>query len=200
MISFLPSWVGTGATFKNRETGEMTFYDLRRRAFPQQAYRQPSFIRSREYLDAYNANPAACTTFWGHSGRQTMSEARYRPIIHRIGFICIALFFVFKGFWNTLWYKLPNLSEEILKHIKTITYEDVARMYRLLGLWQGLVFSGLLFVLCALFFGLAGMGSMVVLFFQAFWKYIPEEERETLARNERDRVARSGREGVIRLE
>jgi hypothetical protein len=199
MLSILPSWVGAGGAFKNLDTGEITVYDPRRRAFPWHAYRQPALIRTREHLAAYNASPGACTTFWGHSGRSVRTEFRFRPTIHRIGFIFLVTYITWKGFWNTVFYSVPNVYEEILKHPKTIKAEDVARIFRILRFWQVLLFSGIWFVAPALVFAAACMGSMLVLFFRTVWKYVPQEEKERITREAREQE-RIRREGRIRLE
>jgi hypothetical protein len=199
MFSILPSWVGTGGTFKNLDTGEITVYDPRRRAFPWRAYRQPALIHTREYLAAYNATPGACTTFWGHSGRRATTGFRSRPTIHRIGFVFLAAYFTWKGFWNTVFYDVPNVHGEKLKHPKTIKVEDIARIVRILRIWQAFTFLGLWFTLLALVFAAACMGSMLVLFFKTVWKYVPQEEKERVIREalEREQIRR---EGQIRLE
>jgi hypothetical protein len=85
-----PSWVGTGGTFRNSETGETTVYDPRRRAFPERAYHQPAIIDTRQYFTAYNASPDSCTTFWGHSGRSMKVNFRLRPTIYRVGFLFLS--------------------------------------------------------------------------------------------------------------
>lgn len=194
MISILPSWIGTGGTFRNMDTGEITVYDPRRRAFPWRAYHQPSLIRTREYLAAYNTSTGACTTFWGHSGRSVRAEFRFRPTIHRIGFVFLAMYITWKGFWNTVFYDVPNVYKEILKHPKTIKPEDVARIFRIFRFWQAFKFSSFWFTLLAIVFATACMGSMLVLFFRTVWRYVPQEEKERITREAREReLIREGR-------
>jgi len=197
MLSILPSWVGTGGTFKNLDTGEITVYDPRHRAFPWRAHHQPALIRTPEYLQAYNASPGACTTFWGHSGRRVKTEFRFRPTIHRISFVFLTLYMACKGYWNTVFYNVPNVYEEILKHPKTITAEDVTRILMIMKLWQALTSSGFWFFIMAFVFAGACMGNMLVLFFRVVWKYVPKEEKERIAREAREQMRREGR---IRLE
>ncbi|KAG4433304.1 hypothetical protein IFR05_011224 [Cadophora sp. M221] len=187
MISILPSWFGTGGTFKNRETGEITVYDPGRRAFPWRAYHQPALIRTREYLTAFNAGPGLCTTYWGHAGRTVKTDFRFRAFIHRIGFLSIAIYLAWKGFWNTVFYDVPNAMDEVARHPKTITMEDVRRILRILEIWQVFTFSGLWFFLLALVFGLGCMGSMLVLFVRTVWKYVPQEEKDQIMRDQRER-------------
>lgn len=195
MISILPSWMGTGGTFKNLDTGEITVYDPRRRAFPWRAYRQPAIIRTREYHAAYNASTDTCTMYWGHSGRSVRTEFRLRPTIHRIGFILLATYIVWKGFWNTVFYNVPNVYEEILKHPKTIKAEDVARIFRILRFWQAFMFSGFWFIILAFIFAAACMGSMSWLFLRAVWRYVPQEEKERIIREAREREHIRERDG-----
>ncbi|KAF2280704.1 uncharacterized protein EI97DRAFT_453956 [Westerdykella ornata] len=187
MISILPSWFGTGGTFKNQDTGEITVYDPRRRAFPWQAYRNPALIRTRAYIKKYNdCADAACTSYWGHSGRPTKSDFRFRPTIYRVGFLLLAGYFALKGFWNTVFYDVPNEFEERLRHWKSITPADIARIRRILALWQGLVYTGLYFTVMALSYAAASTGSMVTLFFMAVWKHVPEEAKEETYRAARE--------------
>ncbi|KAH8787089.1 hypothetical protein F5882DRAFT_461772 [Hyaloscypha sp. PMI_1271] len=195
MLSILPCWVGTGGIFKNLDTGEITVYDPRRRAFPWRAYRQPALIRTREYLVAYNASPGACTTFWGHSGRSVRTQYRLRPTIHRIGFVFLAICIASIGYWKTVWYRVPNVYEDILRHPKTIKAEDVARIFRILRVWQAVVFSGFWFFLLALFFAAGCMGNMLVPLIRTIWKYVPQEKEESIMREvrEREQIRSEGR-------
>ncbi|PVH83488.1 hypothetical protein DL98DRAFT_107539 [Cadophora sp. DSE1049] len=186
MLSILPSWFGTGGTFKNRDTGEITVYDPGRRAFPWRAYHQPDMTRSREYIAAFNANPGLCTTYWGHSGRSVKTDFRFRATIHRLGFLFLALYLTLKGFWSIIWYDVPNVYEERLKHSTTITKEDIARISRILIIWQVSIFSSLWLELFSLVFGLGCMGSMLVLFVRTVWKYVPQEEKDQIARDHRE--------------
>lgn len=187
MLSILPSWMGSEGTFKNLDTGGMTVYDPRRRAFLWRAYRQPALIRTREYHAAYNTSRDACTMYWGHSGRSVKSEFRFRPTIHRIGFLLLAMYLVCKGYWSTVFYSVPNVYEEILKHPKTIKEEDVARIFRILRFWHIFMFSGFWFLILATAFAAACMGSMLVLFLRAVWRYVPQEEKERIWREVRER-------------
>ncbi|KAH7309345.1 hypothetical protein BKA65DRAFT_519646 [Rhexocercosporidium sp. MPI-PUGE-AT-0058] len=187
MVSILPSWFGTGSTFKNRETGEITVYDPGHRAFPWRAHDKPTVIRTRKYLDAFNANPGTCITYWGHSGRILKTDFRFRAFIHRIGFVSIAIYLVCKGLWSAIFYDVPNIDEEVMKHPKTITIEDVTRIVRIVKLWQSVIFSGLWFFILTLVFGLGSMGSMFVLFVRTIWKYVPQEEKDQIIRDQRER-------------
>lgn len=199
MLSILPAWVGTGGTFRNMETGEITVYDPRRRAFPARAYHQPALICSHEYLTAYNASTAACAMFWGHSGRSVKTELRFRPTIHRVGFLCIAMYITWQGFWNMIFYNVPNVYEEVLKHRNTIQEKDILRILRILQIWQTFVFSGLGFILLSMVFGIACILSMFVLFCKAVWQYVPQEEKQRIMREARERE-QIRREGRVRLE
>ncbi|KAH7417860.1 hypothetical protein BKA64DRAFT_700412 [Cadophora sp. MPI-SDFR-AT-0126] len=186
MISILPSWFGTGGTFKNRDTGEITVYDPGRRAFPWRAYHQPDNIRSCEYMSAFNANPGLCDTYWGHSGRNVKTDFRFRATLHRLGFLCLAIYLAVIGFWRIVWYDIPNVYEEVLKHPTTITKADIARISRIVMIWQASVFSAFWSVLFSLLFGLGCMGSMLVLFVRTVWKYVPQEEKDKIARDHRE--------------
>jgi hypothetical protein len=209
MRSVLPSWVGTGGTFKNIDTGEITVYDPRRRAFPRRAYRQPALIRTRKYLAAYNTSPGTCDAFWGHSGRPVRTEFRFRPVIYRNSFVFFAAYTAWKGFWNILDYNVPNVYEEILKHPKTITVEDIERILRLVKFWQGFALSSSGFLVIVIVFASGCIGSMLVLFFRTVWRHVPQEDKDRIARDiqEREQMRRAGqgqgqtrREGQIRLE
>lgn len=195
--SILQSW--TGPSFQNRDTGEITTSDPRRRAFPRQADQQPLFIRTREYMAAYNASPGDCTTFWGHCGRNIRTNIRFRPIIYRIGFVVLAVYYICKGFLNILFYNPPNVYEEILKHRHTIKKEDIVRIMKLLRLWSVFSHLGFLFVLAALVFAGACIGCILILWFVALWKYVPQEEKEMLNRMAQE-YEETRREGRVRLE
>jgi hypothetical protein len=104
-----------------------------------------------------------------------------------------------KGFLNTVFYSVPNVYEDILKHPKTIKAEDVARMYRIWRIWQAFAISALWFTVLALPFAVVCMGSMLVLFFRTVWKYVPQEEKERIMRERREHE-QIRREGRIRLE
>ncbi|KAL2066077.1 hypothetical protein VTL71DRAFT_2148 [Oculimacula yallundae] len=194
MMSILPYWFGTGGTFKNRETGEVTVYDPGRRAFPSPAYNQPALIDTRQYLASFNTNPGACSTYWGHTGRKLKTDFRFRAPIHRFGFLSLALYFTIKGYHNVLFYQVPNVYDEVMKHPKTITTEDVARIIRILRLWQGFAFSGLWFTLMAVVFGLGCMGSVFVLFVRTIWKYVPQEEKDQIIEAQREREREQARD------
>lgn len=192
VLTVLPS--RNKATYRNSETGEMTFHDPRRRAFPKDAYRHPALIHTSEYLAAYNAIQDSCTTFWGHSGRKVRSNIRTRPTIHRVGFIFLAMYMMWRGYFSMLLYNVPNVFEEELKHPKTITTEDFARIFRILKFWQAFTFSGLWFFMMAMLFAAACMGSMLILFFRTVWKSVPQEERDEILREAREQVQlREGR-------
>jgi hypothetical protein len=98
-----------------------------------------------------------------------------------------------------VFYSVPNVYEEILKHPKTIKAEDVARIFRILRFWQAFVFSGLWFTVLAWLFAAACMGSMLVLFFRTVWKYVPQGEKERIMTEARE-WEQIRREGRIRLE
>ncbi|KAK0124840.1 hypothetical protein ONS96_008719 [Cadophora gregata f. sp. sojae] len=134
MLSILPSWFGTGGTYKNRDTGEITVFDPGRRAFPWRATHRSKVIDSREYITAFNANPGLCTTYWGHSGRSVKTDFKFRATIHRLGFLVLAIYLTLKGFWSIIWYNVPNVYDEVLKHPTTITKEDIARISRILSI------------------------------------------------------------------
>lgn len=199
MLSILPSWVGTGGTFKNSDTGEITVYDPRRRSFPWRAYRRPSLLRGPEYMAAYNANPGACSTFWGHSGNSVEMDLKFRPTIHRIGFLLLAMYLTFTGYWSFLQYRVPDIGEELSKHSQTLTADDVARLFRIFWFWEAFVFSGIGFLLFAFVFVSWSVGSMAVLFISTAWKYVPPEEKERILREAHERGDFT-REGRIRLE
>jgi hypothetical protein len=173
--------------------------DPRRRGFPLDAEQRPELIRTRGYFEAYNANPGACTTYWGHSGHAVKGHVRFRPTIYRVGFILLAAYFVGKGYFNIIFYDVPNLYAEIIEHRKTITVDDVRRIIRLVRLWQACLYSGFWFVICSMIFLLTATGSVLVFFFRAVWKYMPQEEKDgILARvREQEQISRMGR---IRLE
>ena len=186
MLSILPSWFGTGGTFQNQETREITVYDPGRRALPWQAYKNRSLIRTRKYIQEYNADPKPCTSYWGHSSSPIRSNLRFRPTIHRIAFLSLAFYFIVIGTWNTVVYDVPNEFEEKLKHWETITGKDIARIRRILALWQGLIFSSLYWFALGFTLAVVSMASMVVLFLKAAWKYVPKEEREEVHRAARE--------------
>jgi hypothetical protein len=200
MLSILPSCIGTGGTFRNMDTGEITVYDPRRRAFPWRAYRQPWLLRRPAYMAAYNADPGLCAAYWGHAGNSVKTDMRFRPTIHRIGFLLLAMYFTFTGYWSLLWYKVPNIYEELEKHPKAITPDDVARLFRILWFWEAFVFSGIGFLLLAFIFVPWSIGSMAVLFFSTTWKYVPQEEKNRIFREAQERGDFTTREGRIRLQ
>lgn len=103
------SWLGTEGTFNYMDTGELTVYDPRRCASSWRAYRQPALIHTPEYITAYSASPGACIIFWWHSGRGVRTEFRLRPTLHPIGFLLIATSFTYTGFWNAVFYNVPDI-------------------------------------------------------------------------------------------
>jgi hypothetical protein len=98
-----------------------------------------------------------------------------------------------------VFYDVPNVYEEILKHPKTITAEDIARIFRILRVWEAFSNLGLWFFVLAVVFAAACIGSMLILFFGTVWKYVPQEEKERIMREVRERE-QIRREGRIRLE
>jgi len=124
---------------------------------------------------------------------------RFRPTIYRVGFILLAAYFVGKGYYNILSYKPPNVYAEIIKHRKTITVDDIKRIIRLMQLWQAFLTSSFWLIIFFFIFVLAVTGSMLVLFFRAVWKYIPQETKDRISTRawEQEQVSRMER---IRLE
>jgi hypothetical protein len=196
--SILPSWPGTGDTFRSADTGEITVHDPRRRDFPWRADRDAALIRTHKYLAAYNARQGACTTFWGHSGRSIRANVRFRPTIYRVGFVFLAACIMWRGSLS-VFYEVPSVELERLKHPKSIKPEDVARLFRLLRYWQTFSFSRCYTSPCITTLVLAYMRSMLVLFLRTVWKYVPQEEKDNIMRKvrEQEQLRRAGR---VRLE
>ncbi|KAI3317250.1 hypothetical protein HD806DRAFT_550966 [Xylariaceae sp. AK1471] len=183
LVSILPSWLGKGTTFKNRDTGEITPSDPRRRAFPRHAYDQPALIHTRKYITAYNASPWACTTFWGHSGRRITTGIRFRPTFYRLNFLFLAFYFAQKGYWKIGLYKVPYADEEKPMYPDTVTVEDVARRLVLLKFWSVFTQLGSWCIFHTNVFAITNMMSMLVLLFITAWKiYVPEEKKDWLKR------------------
>ena len=199
LLSILPGWFGTGGTFKNTETGALTVYDPRRRAFPWRAYRQPSLIHTFEYIAEYNASPCSCNAYWGHLGRTMKTDFRIRSTAYRIGFVLLATYLASTGFSKGLAFDVPNIYEEEIKHPGTVTDEDVACVFKLLKLWQAFMFSGIGFILLSWVYTIGCMGSTAALFVGAVWKHVPEEEkrRVNVLAHQQEQI-RGG--GNIRLE
>ena len=97
--------------------------------------------------------------------------------MYRIGFLLLAMYFTSTGYWSLLWYKVPNIYEELKKYPKIITPDDVARLFGILWFWEVFVVSGIVFLLLAFIFVPWSIGSMAVLFFSTVWKYVPQEEK-----------------------
>lgn len=184
MLSILPSWLGTGGTFKNRDTGEITVWDPGRRALPWQAHYNPSIIRSRQYMTTFNANPGLCISYWGHAGRNMKTEFRIRVTLHRLAFLSLATFLVCKGYWHMVMYDLPGFTD--VDNPSNITGEDLARILRILRLWQGFVFSSFFPAVFGFIYGVGCMGSMLVLFARTVWKHVPQEEKDQIMRDHRE--------------
>jgi hypothetical protein len=90
--------------FKRPYAEPLTTLDPRLRAIAPTAIFDPAAIRTKEYMQAYNAHPSSCTQYWGHQGRQWRSTSRAKPTVLRVGFIALAALLYLNGYWRILSY------------------------------------------------------------------------------------------------
>ncbi|KAH7074908.1 hypothetical protein BKA63DRAFT_596694 [Paraphoma chrysanthemicola] len=173
LFSILP----TAPAFRNNLTGEVTLTDPRNRAMSVGKSGSSSCVDSNAYIKAYNSTPQPCTSYWGHLGRENTTNLRIRPATFRIGFLCLCIFLVVKGYWNTFFtYNPPNLG--IIRLIPNLPHKDIERAERVVRIWQVLVFSG--FVVLFVNFLYVGfmIVSVLVLWGHVILKYAERENRE----------------------
>ncbi|KAF2190974.1 hypothetical protein K469DRAFT_360820 [Zopfia rhizophila CBS 207.26] len=58
---------------------------------------QQAVLRSRKYLDAYNANPSPCTESWGHRGGEWDIMFRSKPTLFLLAFLGFTFYQFAKG-------------------------------------------------------------------------------------------------------
>jgi hypothetical protein len=147
-----------------------------------------SCIDNNAYIKVYNSPPHLCTAYWGHLGRENATNLRIRPATLRIGFLCLAIFLVFKGFWNTFFtYDVPNL--DIIRLIPHLPHETLIRAMRIVRIWQVLIFSGLVLFVATFLYAIFMIVSLLVLWGHVILQYAERENR-----------GRGEAEGQIRLE
>ena len=190
----LPSVRGFSRGYRNLETGATTPTDPRLRSFPPGAHRDPSLLRRREYLKAFNATPANCDTYWGHSGRSPNIDIRLSPVTLRLGFIALSLLLAVIGWLRTVFYNVLNPYEELLKHGKEITPDDVVVMFRILRVWQFLIYGTFPLIVMCIVYGLLGMLVLAALWGTTLlnWAEKRDADRQAQANQGAD-------EGHIRL-
>lgn len=173
--------------FRNLHTGQVTQDDPRHRGMPPGAYRAHISIDNDAYIKAYNNAPGPCTSYFGHLGREHKTTFRSRPTLIRIAYLSLAIYLLFTGVWNTIWYDVLNPYEEILKH-PDITANDIASIYRQLWLWQVSVYLTIPLLLSAALYAIICILSMTVIWGSTVLKYADIDRR------------RENAEGAIRLE
>ncbi|KAH7087877.1 hypothetical protein FB567DRAFT_525964 [Paraphoma chrysanthemicola] len=184
LFSILPS----SPAFRNNFTGEVTLTDPRNRAMPARKSGSSSCIDNNAYIKAYDSKPQPCTSYWGHLGRENTTNLRIRPATFRIGFLCLCIFFVVKGYWHTFFtYNVPDL--DIIRLIPNLPREDVERAERIVRIWQVLIYSSFVVVFASFLYAAFMIVSVLVLWGHVILKYAERENRE-----------RGEGEGRIRLE
>ncbi|CAO2649626.1 Nn.00g070110.m01.CDS01 [Neocucurbitaria sp. VM-36] len=158
-----PSIRGFSRGYRNLETGATTLTDPRLRSFPPGAHADPSLLRRREYIKRFNASTGHCKTYWGHSGHSTNIHIRLSPVTLRLGFIALSLLLAVVGWLRTVFYDVLNPYEELLKHGKKIIPDDVVVMFKILRVWQFLIYGTFPLVVMCIVYGLLGMLVLAVL-------------------------------------
>lgn len=149
--------------FQNQENGELCLTDPRCRALPAGAVQNPEMLHSVAYLKAYNADPQSCESYWGHEGRPSIVRVRISPPTLRLGFLILAFSLIVMGWIRTVFYTVVNPYEELLKHGKGLTREDVNIIWKIFRLWQFLIYGTYGLVIICLVYALLSMLAVVVL-------------------------------------
>lgn len=121
----VPSIILRRKRFKRSYAEPSTMLDPRLRALPPTAKINPAAIRTKEYLQAYNAYPSSCPQYWGHQGRQWRSTFRIKPTLFRVGFIGLATILFLNGYRCILSYPIGvdiGGSDEDRRRLDRIRY------------------------------------------------------------------------------
>jgi hypothetical protein len=167
--------------FRHLYTGEVTHIDPRQRAMP-----QSKSVDNIAYIKAYNFNPQACTSFFGHLGREHNTKLRFRPLIIRLGYLSLAIYLLFKGYLDIIQFDFINPDEEVLKH-PGLTSAELASMYRHFILRQVLLYGGFPVILVG-FFAIFCMFSIFILWCATLLKYDQRDSAQVVGQDTERRL------------
>lgn len=143
--------------------------DPRLRALPPTAQLNPAVIRTKEYMQAYNAHPSSCSRYWGHQGRLWRSRSRTKPTLLRVGFIGLAALLYLHGYRSIFSYPLGadiGGSDESRRRMDRIRYSKI--------LLQTYVGPQMIFIVM---YTLASVGSMLKLWLECIQRFMEIEKQ-----------------------
>lgn len=157
--------------FKRSDAEPLTALDPRLRAIPPTAIFDPAAIRTKEYMQAYNAHPSSCNQYWGHRGRQWRSTSRTKPTILRVGFIALAALLYLNGYRCILSYPFAYSvgfggSDKDRHRLDRIAYW---KMFLPPSMGPQMIFIAM--------YAVASAGSMLMLWLKCHLKYVEIENQ-----------------------
>jgi hypothetical protein len=164
----VPSIILRRKRFTRSDAEPTTILDPRLRALPATAKIIPAAIRTKEYLQAYNAHRSSCHQYWGHQGRQWRSTLRTKPTLFRVGFIGLAALIYLNGYLCIFSYPLGieiGGSDEGRRRLERIRYWKLFLM--------GSIGPQMIFVVM---YVSASAGSMLMLWLKCYLRYMEIEQ------------------------
>ncbi|KAH8587177.1 hypothetical protein B0O99DRAFT_37686 [Bisporella sp. PMI_857] len=158
--------------FKRLYAGPPTTLDPRLRAIPPAAVFNPAAIRTKGYMQAYNAHPSSCTQYWGHQGRQQRSTSLTIPTVLRVGFIGLATLLYLNGYRCILSYPVIygvdfGGSDEDRRRLDRIAY------------WKIFLLASMVPQMIFIVMHASGSaGSMLMLWLKCHLKYVEIENQD----------------------
>jgi hypothetical protein len=170
-------WIQVSSLFRGRSqfkrvhTEPLTTLDPRLRAIPPTAIFDHGAIRTKEYMQAYNAHPSSCTQYWGHQGRQWRSTSRTKPTVLRVGFIALTVLLYLNGYWRTFSYPFAYSvgfegSDEHRRRLDRIAYW---KMFLPPSMGLQLIFIAI--------YAVGSAGSMLMLWLKCHLRYMEIENQ-----------------------
>jgi hypothetical protein len=152
------------AIYRDSEDGSATTIDPRYRVFP--------FDR-RDYAAKYNSTRATCDQYWGHLGREWITDFRVRPSFFRFTVLGAAFYFFARGM--VVIFNYPLHGEELKR--PDLSLDDLERQMRIMSLKLKLMIAIAPLALVVLFYTIFSSLKLFKLWTEAVIKYAPAERR-----------------------
>ncbi|KAB5576209.1 hypothetical protein GE09DRAFT_1215920 [Coniochaeta sp. 2T2.1] len=149
--------------YRNSEDGSTTTADPRRRV--------P--LDASDYIAKYNNIGATCDQYWGHRGREWITDFRLKSVSARFMLLSAASYFFVKGMLTIFNY--PLHADELGR--PDLTRPDLERQMRIMSLKVKLMISTAPLSIFMLFYSLFSGVKLFNLWTEAVIKYAPAERQ-----------------------
>jgi len=149
--------------YRNSEDGSTTTVDPRLRV--------P--LDAPDYIAKYNDSGASCDQYWGHRGREWMTDFRIRPVSARFMLLGAASYFFVSGL--LIIFKFPLHADELRR--PDLTVPDLERQMRIMSLKLKLMIATAPLAILVLFYSLFGSVKLLNLWTEAVIKFAPAERQ-----------------------